>query len=140
MRPAKSLTRFAMLAFLTLACGKDRQEAPSNREGYTDGPVIAESDPSPPKEGETPAPTVDGVSNASGFVVEVEVFQSEEAALRLSRELRDARITNDVQQLGEKKFRVVVGKAGSRERAEKMLDRVVRAGFKTARVAPAASS
>lgn len=136
MRLQKSFIIVATVSsFLLAACGKDRKEPPTNREGYTDGAPVTPDKP-PPKEAEEGAPAEEPIVD-SGFIVEVNTFETEEAAMKLSRELRLARISNEIEKLGPKKFRVVVGRRTTRERAEKMLERVVNAGFVTAKVVPA---
>lgn len=132
---------FTTMLLLALACGKDRKDAPSNREGYTDSSIPAPD--SPPKKGKDEKPTSDEENqpdDAGAYVVEVGSFETMEAALKLSQELRLARINNDIQPMGGKKYRVVVGKGYSRGRAEKMLDKILEAGFGNAKVAPAQTS
>jgi len=133
-----SLLTMALL-LLALACGKDRENAPSNREGYTDSSIPAPG--APPKKDEKAAPDEEeNVEDGNGYVVEVGSFETMEAAMKLSQELRLARINNDIQKIGGKKFRVVVGKGYSRTRAEKMLDKVIEAGFGNAKVVSAQTS
>jgi len=124
-----------MIVFM-LACGKDREKPPSNREGYTDASIAAPGAP-PKKDDKKNAPEESAPVEESGsYVVEVGSFDSEPEAKDLAEKLRLARINGKVQKAGGK-FRVVVGKGFSRSRAEKMLDEVIEAGFGTAKVAPA---
>jgi cell division protein FtsN len=129
-----------ILIALCLACGKDRDKAPSNREGYTDG-SIASPDAPPAKDEAKPAPGEgESIEDGTSYVVEVGSFDSAEAALKFSQELRQARINNDIQSLGGKKFRVVVGRGFSRSRAEKMLEKIIEAGYGNAKVVSATAS
>jgi cell division protein FtsN len=138
LRKLSSLFSIALL-FLALACGKDREEAPSNREGYTDSSIPAPG--APPKNDVKPAPDEQPALDDGGkYVVEVGSFENMEAAMKLSQELRLARINNDIQRIGGKKFRVVVGKGYSRSRAEKMLEKIIEAGFGNAKVVSSQAS
>ncbi len=40
-----SILFFTAMLLLALACGKDREDAPSNREGYTDSSIPAPGTP-----------------------------------------------------------------------------------------------
>jgi len=140
MKLDKLVRLFLMaLLVLSLSCGKDRKDAPSNREGYTDSSIPAPG--APPKKDEKAAPEEPTPPDETGaYVVEVGSFESMAAAKELSEKLRLARINNEVQPIGGKKFRVVVGKGYSRSRAEKMLDKVIEAGFGNAKVVSAQTS
>ena len=137
MRMTKSfILSTAILSLLISACGKDRKEPPSNREGYTDGTPVEPG--KGPQDGSAEQPPEDEPVLDSAFIVEVNAFETEEAAMKLSRELRLARISNEIEKLGPKKFRVIVGKRTTRERAEKTLAKIIDAGFVTAKVVPVA--
>lgn len=132
---------FSAMLLLALACGKERNDAPSNREGYTDSSIPALGSPPKKDNDEKPAPDDENKPDDAGaYVVEVGSFESMAAAKELSEKLRLARINNEVQPIGGKKYRVVVGKGYSRSRAEKMLDKILEAGFGNAKVVPAQAS
>jgi len=134
-----SILFFTTVLLLAPGCGNDRKDAPSNREGYTDSSISAPD--APPKKDEKPAPDGENKPDDGGaYVVEVGSFENMEAAMKMSQELRLARINNDIQRIDGKKFRVVVGKGYSRGRAEKMLDKILEAGFGNAKVVPARAS
>ena len=126
------------VTLLATGCGKDPEQAPSNRQGYTDAQAADAVNANPGLEtAEAPASTVESPEESDGFVVEADDPTSKEAACKLSEDLRAKRINNRVVKvLGEEKYKVVVGSQESRDRAEALLKKLVGAGYKKARVAP----
>jgi hypothetical protein len=126
------------VALLLTGCGKDPEQAPSNRQGYTDAQAADAVSANPSQEtAEAPASTVELPGESNGFVVEADAPTTKEAACKLSEDLRAKRINNRVVKvLGEEKYKVVVGNKESKDRAEALLKKVVGAGYKKAQVAP----
>jgi len=136
-----TLIRLAVAAALVVqlsGCGKDPEKAPSNREGYTDKGGEGAAAPQPEPAGPTAKPPAGEFVSELGFVVVADMVATKEAACQLSKEMRFARISNEIFMSEDNKlFCIVVGKNTTRERADKVKGQVVAAGFDKAQVMPA---
>lgn len=123
----------AVLSFTALACGKDRDKPPSNRDGYIDGRE-GETDQPAKDHPDEDRPTPDEKHVGPGYIVQVDVVNSKAAADQLASELRAARISNAIERLDKGNYRVFVGKNLTKARAERMLNKIVDAGFSNAKI------